>query len=331
MTAIVKFDRLGRRLTLLLTLSACLVLAAPPGHAQAQYPDRLIKGIVPFPAGGGTDIFARLVAQYMSKALGHPIVIENRGGADGNIGMDAVAKSNPDGYTVLFNSSAATVNAAMYRTLPFDPVKDLKPVAMVCEYYNLILVNPVKAPVKTLGEFVALIRKNPGKINAAAGGTRLAVDLFRVQNNLDVAVIPYRGAADAITALLSGESDLMIVNAPGLTAHIVSGKVRALAITATQRQPDFPDVPSTAEAGMPDYLYGSFFGVYVPAAVPAEVVRKLNSTINAITATKEVSDKFRELSATAVQKTPEEAGKRYLGDIASLRDIVVRAKIPTLN
>lgn len=304
------------------------VLACLAAGAVAQYPDRAIKGVVPFPPGGGTDIFARLVAQHLAKSLGQSVVIENRGGADGNIGMDYTAKSNPDGYTLLFNSSAATVNAAMYRNLRFDPVKDLMPVAVVCEYYNLILVNPVKVPVKTLTEFVDLMKKNPGKINAAAGGTRLAVDLFRLTNNVDLAVIPYRGAGDAIIALLAGESDLMIVNAPGLTQHIASGKVRALAVTAPQRQADLPEVPTTREAGMPDYTYGSFFGAYVRTGTPPEVVKRLNAAINAITVVPDVVERFRALGAVATQSTPEEANTRYLGDIARLRDLVVRAKIP---
>ena len=263
--------------------------------------------------------------------LGQNVVVENKGGADGNIGMDSVAKSTPDGYTLLFNSSAATVNPAMFRNLPFDPVKDLLPVAIVCEYFNLIVVNPVKVPAKTLLEFADLLRKNPGKFNAAAGGTRLPIDLFLIQNNLNMAVVPYRGAGDAITALLGGEADFMSVNAPALTAHIVSGKLRALAVTAPQRQVDLPDVPTTREAGMPEYTYGSFFAVYVRGGTPAEIVRKLNSAVNAITSTPEVAARFRDLGAVATQKTPEEAVSQYLGDIARLKDVVVRAKIPTID
>lgn len=308
-----------------------LALSILCGHVYADYPDRIIKGIVPFPAGGGTDIFARVIAQYLGKALGQNVVIENKGGADGNIGMDSVAKSNPDGYTLLFNSSAATVNPAMYRNLPFDAVKDLRPVAVVCEYYNLIVVNPAKVPARTLREFVELLRKNPGKFNAAAGGTRLPIDLFTIQNNLNMAVIPYRGAGDALTALLSGEADFMTVNAPALTPHIISGKIRALATTAPRRQPELPDVPTTREAGMPDYTYGSFFAVYVRAGTPAEIVVKLNSTLNSITSLPEVAARFRDLGAVATQKTPEESSSRYLGDISRFKDIMVRAGIPTLD
>lgn len=311
-----------------IALGLCVLLFAGWGTAHAEYPEHVIKAIVPFPPGGGTDVFARLVANRLSQRLGQPVVIENKPGADGNIGMELVAKSNPDGYTILFNSSAATVNPAMYRNLRFNPVEDLRPVAVLCEYYNLIVVNAEQVPVKTLGEFVDLLRRNPGKFNAAAGGTRLAVDYFLLQNKLDVAIIPYKGAGDAITALLRGESHFMIVNAPGLTQHIASGKVRALAVTAPQRQLDVPDVPTTTEAGMPDYIYSSFFGAYVRAGTPPEIVNKLNAALNVVTSMHDVVAQFRNLGAVAVQHSPQESESRYLRDVARMKDIVVRAKIP---
>ena len=310
-------------------LVALLLGATAPSFAD--YPERVIKGVVPFPAGGGTDIFARVVAERVAKVLGQPVVIENKGGAEGNIGMDSVAKAPADGYTILFNSSAATVNPAMYKSLPFDPVRDLQPVAVLCEYPNLVVVNATKIPAKTLPEFMDLLRRNPGKYNAAAGGTRIVYELFRLQQNVDILIVPYRGAADAITGLLAGDADFMIVNAPGLTQHIATGKLRALAITADKRQPDFPDVPTTREAGMPEFVYGSFFGAYVRSGTPPEVIRKLNAAFNTVSAMPEVVERFRTLGATATQKTPEEAGKQYLGDIARLKDVVQKAKIPQLD
>jgi tripartite-type tricarboxylate transporter receptor subunit TctC len=310
---------------------AALALLAFASTSRADYPERVIRGVVPFPAGGGTDVFARLVAERAGKILGQPIVIENRAGAEGNIGMDMVAKAPADGYTVLFNSSAATVNPAMYRKLPFDPVRDLVPVAVLCEYPNLVVVNAEKVPAKSLREFMDLLRRNPGKFNAAAGGTRIVYELFRLQQNVDVLIVPYKGASDAITALLAGDAHFMIVNAPGLTQHIASGKLRALAITADKRQADFPDVPTTAEAGMPEFTYGSFFGAYVRAGTPPDVVRKLNTAFNTVSAMPEVVERFRTLGATATQKTPEEAGKQYLGDIARIKDIVQKAGIPQVD
>lgn len=307
------------------------LLVGAIGPSFAEYPERVIKGVVPFPAGGGTDIFARVVAERAGKLLGQPVVIENKGGAEGNIGMDSVAKAPADGYTILFNSSAATVNPAMYKRLPFDPIRDLQPVAVLSEYPNLIVVNATKVPAKTLAEFMELLRKNPGKYNAAAGGTRIVYELFRLQQSVDILIVPYRGAADAITGLLAGDADFMIVNAPGLTQHIASGKLRALAITAEQRQPDFPDVPTTREAGMPEFVYGSFFGVYVRTGTPPDAIRKLNAAFNTVAAMPEVVERFRSLGATATQKTPEEASRQYLGDIARLKDIVQKAKIPQID
>ena len=286
---------------------------------------------MPFPAGGGTDVFARLVSDRLGKALGQPVVIENRAGADGNIGMEAAAKSSGDGYTMLFNSSAATVNPVMYRNLRFDPVKDLKPVAVLCEYYNLIVVNVEKVPAKTLGEFVELMKRNPGKYNFGSNGARLGIELFRQATGVDVTIIPYKGASDAITGLLRGDADFMIVNAPGLLPHIAAGKLRALASTGPKREADLPDVPTTAEAGVPQFTYASFFGAYVPATTPADVVGKLNRELNRITAMPDVVAQFRTNGATAVQSSPDEAVRRYLGDIAKFREAVERGNIPAVD
>jgi tripartite-type tricarboxylate transporter receptor subunit TctC len=314
-----------------MTMAVASVAMMMPSSARAEYPDRQIKGVVPFPPGGGTDIFGRLVGQSLQQELGQPVVIENRGGADGNIGMEFVARSPSDGYTLLFNSSAATANPALYTKLRFDPLADLVPVAVVCEYHNVIVVNPDKVPVATLGEFVELIRRNPGKYNAAAGGTRLGIDIFRVQNDLTVAVIPYRGGGDAITALLRGEADFMIVNTPGIIQFMRAGKLKALAVTAPQRQADIPDVPTTKEAGMPDYTYGSFFAVYTRGGTSPEVIDKLNATINRITAKPEIAKAIREGGAEPVQRTPAESMAKYKGDIEKFRDVVARAKIATLD
>lgn len=307
-----------------------LAFALAASSALAQYPDRPIKAIVPFPAGGGTDVFARLVSERLGKALGQPVVIENRGGADGNIGMEFVAKASPDGYTMLFNSSAATVNPVMYSKLRFEPARELRPIAVLSEYYNLVVVNAEKVPSRTLAEFVALLKANPGKYNFASNGARLGIELFKLETGADVTIVPYRGAADAITGLLRGDGDFMIVNAPGITPHIASGKLRALALTGPKRDPDLPDVPTTAEAGLPQFTYSSF-AAYVPAATPRDIVAKLNAALNAITSTPEVIAQFRQQGATATQSTPEDAARKYDGDIARYRDIVVKAKIPPVD
>lgn len=317
-----------RRLAAMLIGIALAVLAF---GAHADYPDHVIKAVVPFPPGGGSDIFARLVSQRLAQVLGQPVVVENRAGADGNIGMEFVARTAPDGYTILFNSSAATVNPVMYRNLRFDPEKELKPAGVLAEYYNLIIVNPDKVAARTLPDFIELLRRNPGKYNFASNGARLGIELFKTAANVDVTVVPYKGAGDAITGLLRGDSDFMIVNAPGLTQYIANGKLKPLAITAPTRQADFPDVPTTKEAGLPSYTYASFFGAYVPAGTPPDVLRKLNAALNQVTAMPEVVEQFRQNSAVAVQSTPEQAMARYVGDITKYRDIVQRAKITPVD
>ena len=308
-------------------LAAVLFAIAVPAFAQS-YPDHPIKAVVPFPAGGGTDVFARLVSDRLGKTLGQPVVIENKGGADGNIGMEFVAKAPADGYTMLFNSSAATVNPVMYGKLRFDPARELRPVAVLCEYYNLVVVNAEKVPATTLAEFIELLRKNPGKYNFASNGARLGVELFKLETGVDVTIVPYRGASDAITGLIRGDADFMIVNAPGLMPHIASGKLRALAVTGPKRDPDLPNVPTTAEAGLPQFTYSSFFGAYVPAATPADIVAKLAAALNTITAMPDVVAQFRQQGAVAVQSTPAEAARKYDSAIASYKDIVAKAKIP---
>ena len=310
-------------------LAALIVVAGAP--AYAQYPDHPIKAIVPFPPGGGTDVFARLVSDRLGKVLGQPVVIDNKGGADGNIGMEAAAKAPPDGYTILFNSSAATVNPAMYTKLRFDPAKELRPVAVLCEYYNLVVVNSEKVPAKTLAEFIELLRKSPGKYNFASNGARLGIELWKIATGTDVTIVPYRGAADAITGLLRGDADFMIVNAPGLGPHLASGKLRALAFTGPRRDPLFPEVPTTAEAGLPGYTYSSFFGAYVPAGTPPEVVRRLSAALNAVTVMPEVVAQFAQAGATAVQRSPEESARQYDGDVARYRDVVRQARIPSAD
>jgi tripartite-type tricarboxylate transporter receptor subunit TctC len=317
-----------RPLPVLRAIAALLLGAAGILPAQAEYPDHPIKAIVPFPPGGGTDVFARLVSDRLGKVLGQPVVIDNRGGADGNIGMEAAAKAPPDGYTILFNSSAATVNPVLYSKLRFDPAKELRPVAVLCEYYNLIVVNAEKVPAKTLAEFIELLRRDPGKYNFASNGARLGVELFKVATGTEVTVIPYRGAADAIAGLLRGDADFMIVNAPNLTQHIASGKLRALAFTGPRRDPLLPDVPTTAEAGLPGFTFSSYFGAYVPAGTPPEAVRRLSAAFNAVTVMPEVVAQFAQAGATAVQRTPEESARQYDADIARFRDIVRKAQIP---
>ena len=262
------------------SLLAVVLAAAFPAHAQ--YPDHPIKAIVPFPAGGGTDVFARLVSDRLGKVLGQPVVIDNKGGADGNIGMEAAAKSPPDGYTILFNSSAATVNPALYTKLRFDPAKELRPVAVLCEYYNLVVVNAEKVPARTLAEFIELLRKNPGKYNFASAGMgsapHLAMELWLRAAGVDLVHVPYQGSGPAMTDLVGGRVQAAMDNVAAMPL-IKSGKLRALAITGSKRATALPDVPTFAEAGLAEFEVTGTWGLIAPAGVPADRVAILSDAL----------------------------------------------------
>lgn len=315
----------------LLLVSASVVGVAVP--ARAEYPEKPIRAVIPFAPGGSSDVLARIFAQYLGSAFGQSVVADNRPGAAGNIGIQIVAASKPDGYTMLFSGIATTQNPAMYRNMPYDPLKDIQPVALLGESQFLVAVNTARIPATTLPQFVDLARKNPGKFNAAAGGigSRLSVEVFRLQNDLEVVIVPYNSAGLAVNSLASGETDFAIVDAVALLAPIAAGSVRALAVTGPHRIPPLPNVPTTTEAGFPNYQESAHFGAYVPAATPPEIVRKLNAKLNEIAGMPEVRDRLAALGWTAVQKPPEEFTAYYRSEIAKWKDTVKRANIPPLD
>ena len=308
------------------------MLMGSPAPGQAAYPDRLITGIVPFDVGGGADIFARLIAPYLGKALGQTVVIQNKSGAGGNVGVQYFTQSKPDGYTLLFNGVSTTQNPALFRHLPYDADRDIQPVAELVEAPFMIVVNP-KVPARTLAEFVELLKKNPGKYNAGSGGSgiRLPIELFLLQNNLQTEIIPYNGTGDATTALLSGEVDFSIADASSLAGHIASGRVRALAVTGPTRQAAFPDVPTTTEAGLPQYQEGTFFGVFAPAGTPPDILEKLHTALDRIDQEPELLQRFRSLGWVPVQKSMADFTAFFHRDLAKWKDVVTRGKIPTVD
>jgi tripartite-type tricarboxylate transporter receptor subunit TctC len=241
-----------------------------------------------------------------------------------------VTTAKPDGYTILFSSIATTQNPALFRRMPFDPLSDLVPVAKVGESPFVVAVNSERMPVKTLKEFVDLVRANPGKYNAAAGGlsTRLTVEIFRIQNDLQVAVIPYASAGVAANALMTGETDFMIVDAAPIMPGVTSGKIKVLAITSKTRSPELPDVPTTVEAGYPDYHETTYFGAYAPKGTPADVIAKLNQTLNEIAAKPDVAKRMATLGWTPTQSKVADFQAFYLQEIAKWKKIVTEAKIP---
>ncbi|MDN8613273.1 tripartite tricarboxylate transporter substrate binding protein [Variovorax ginsengisoli] len=279
-------------------------------HAQAAFPSKPITIIVPFSAGGTTDILARVVGLYMSRDLGQPVVVDNRAGAGGNIGGQAAARSPADGYT-LFMGTVGThaINQSLYKKMPFDPIKDFAPLTRVAMVPNLLVANPSQ-PFKSVKEMIAYAKANPGKINFGSSGNgssiHLSGELFKQMAGVDMQHVPYRGSAPAVSDLLGGQIAIMFDNMPSAIPHVKGGKLRALAVTTAKRSPALPDVPTIAEAGVPGYEATSWFGLLAPAGTPAPVVAKLNASILKALADPEVKKKLAEQGAEPHGEKPEQ-------------------------
>jgi len=278
--------------------------------ALAQtYPSKSLRFVVPFAPGGSTDIFARLIGERLSVALGQPVVIENRGGAGGNIGAEAVAKSTPDGYTLLMATTGVmAINNALYRNMSFDAAKDLEPVIFVASITNALIV-PADSTFKSVGELIAAAKASPGKFSFASSGagssTHMSAELFKIMSGVDLLHVPYKGSGQAMPDVISGRVSMMFENMPGAVSYIKGGKLRALAVTGLKRTPVLPQVPTVAESGVPGYESLSWSGIAVAAGTPREVVVRLNREINAILAAPEMRQKLADQGADAVGGTPE--------------------------
>jgi len=300
--------------------------------ARAEYPEKPIRAIVPFAPGGANDVMGRMMSPEISKLLGQPVIVENKPGAGGNIGLDYVAKSKPDGYTILYSATASTQNPALYRNLPFDPIKDLQPVAEIAQAPYVILVNP-KLPFRSAQDLVEYARRNPGKLNAASGGlgTQLSVEMFKIKNKITVEIIPYPGTGPASVAVRTGTADFAIMDISAYTGFLAAGQVKALAVAGERRLSSLPDVPTAREAGLGDYLAGTLFGVYVQGATPNDIVQKLNATVNKIIATPDMIAKLRKLGSEPNPKSVDVFTKFVHSEIAQWKTIVKQANIPYVD
>jgi tripartite-type tricarboxylate transporter receptor subunit TctC len=281
-----------------------------PAFAQAAYPNKIITIVVPFSAGGTTDILARIVGQALTAELGQTVVIDNRAGAGGNIGGQMAARAAADGYT-LFMGTVGTqaINASLYKKMPFDPVKDFAPLTRVANVPNLLVANPAQ-PFKTVKELIAYAKANPGKLNFGSSGNgtsiHLSGELFKAMAKVDMQHVPYRGSAPAVTDLLGNQISVMFDNMPSAIQHVRSGKLRAIAVTTAKRSPELPDVPTIAEAGVPGYEATSWFGLLAPAATPPAVITRLNTAIVKVLAQPEVKKKINDQGADVYSETPEQ-------------------------
>ena len=300
------------RLLAALTGIALFAAAVPSAHSQS-WPSHGLKIVVPFAPGGSTDIFARLVGDRLATALGQPVVVDNRPGAGGNIGADAVAKAPPDGYTLLMATTGVmAINNAMYKTLGYDAEKDLKPVIYIASITNVLIV-PADSTLKSVGDVIAAAKAAPGKLSFASSGsgssTHMSAELFRLMTGTELLHIPYKGSGQAMPDVISGRVSMMFENMPGVVGHIRAGKVRVLAVTGLQRTSALPDVKTVAESGVPGYESLSWSGIAAPAATPPEVIARLNREINAILATPDMRQKLEEQGAQAVGGTPAAFGE----------------------
>src|SRR5215470_10506883 len=300
-----------RRQFLHLTAGAAMVPAVSRVASAQAYPSRPVRIIVGFTAGGGVDIAARLIGQWLSERLAQQFVIENRPGAGTNIATEAVARGPADGYTLLLVNPANAINATLYERLNFNFMSDFAPVAGIMRVPNIMQVNP-SVPANTIPEFIAYAKANPDKINMASGGSggsdHLAVELFKMMASLKMIHVPYRGAAPALTDLIGGQVHLMFASLPASIQYIRAGKLRALAVTTATRSEVLPDIPTVSEF-VPGYEASNWYGVGVPKNTPAEIVEKLNKEINTAFADSRMKARFSDLGAIPLTGSPGDFGK----------------------
>ncbi len=300
--------KLPRR-TFLRMAAAATIAPALPSAAWAQtYPARPVRLIVPFAPGGGSDIFARLIGQWLSERLGQPFIIDNRPGAGSNIGTEAVVNAHPDGYTLLLVNAANAINATLYDRLNFDFARDIVPVAGLIRVPNVVVVNP-SVPVKTISELIAYTKANPDKINMGSAGTgstpHVAGELFKMMTGARMAHVPYRGVAPALTDLLGGQIQVIFATMPSSIAYIRAGTLRALAVTSTMRSQELPDVPVVSEF-VPGYEASNWYGVAVPKITSVEIVMKLNQEINAALADPKMKARLSDLGGMVLPGSPSD-------------------------
>jgi len=293
----------------LLVMTAVIALAGAAGPALAQnYPDKPVRMIVPWPPGGGTDIFARLIGQKLTVAWGQQVVVENRPGAAGNIGAAAAAKASADGYTIMLATITLATAPSLYKSLPFDPQKDFAPITLVANVPHLLVVNP-SVPANSVEELIALAKAKPGQLNYASAGVgspfHVAAELFKYLAKVDLTHVPYKGGGPAVADTISGQTQVTFANLVAVLPHVKAGRLRALGITTPERSKAAPDIPTIAEAGVPGYAFGSWFGFFAPAGTPKEIVNKLNADMVTALKSPDISERLTKDGADLVADSPE--------------------------
>ena len=320
-----------RRFLHLAAGAAALPAASLIARAQA-YPSRPARIVVPFAAGGSTDINARLIGQWLSERLGQQFVIENRPGAGSNVGTEMVVNASPDGYTLLLIGVSSAINATLYDKLNFNFLRDITPISGIMSIPFIMVINP-SSPAKTVSEFIAYARANPGKVNMASGGTgapsHIAGELFKMMTGIDMLHVPYRGGAPALTDLMGGQVQVYFGPITASIEHIKAGRLRALAVTTATRSEVLPDIPTVGEF-VPDYEASTWYGVGAPKGTPAEIVDKLNREFNAGLADPKIKQRLADLGGVPMPMTPSHFGK-FIGDETEKWAKVVKFAVSNLN
>ncbi len=319
-----------RRLLLLAFVASWPLVMLWTGDAMALYPERIIRLVVPFAPGGGTDVVARTLGQDMGKDLGVTILIENKPGAGTIIGTQAVAASRPDGYTLLMGTFSHAVNPSLNTKLPYDPHRDFAAVALVARSFNVVVVNP-KSPIKSIQDLIAAAKASPGKLSYGTFGTgtsaHLAGELFKDMAKVDLTTVPYKGAAPAITDLIGGQIDVMFTTVASAASLVENGQLRAIAVTSTERSPAFPQLPTVSEAGVPGYTAESWYGLFAPAGTPSDVIDRLNKAAAAAVQ----SEAFKKLGVNeglvVIARPPEELDRYIRGEEERWRRVIKDAGI----
>jgi tripartite-type tricarboxylate transporter receptor subunit TctC len=317
-------------LRVIASVAALLSVVPAPGASAESYPTRPIRLIVPFAAGGPTDVIARIVAQKLSESLGQQVVTENIPGAGGNTGVAMVARAPADGYTLLVVSTGFMVNPSMYAKIPYDPAKDFSPITLVAASPNVISVHP-DFPAKSLKELVTLVKANPGKYSFAQPSTgstpHLAGELFKQQYGLDLVTVPFNSAALAVNSTIGGHTPIAFTALPPAMSNIKDGKLRGLAVLAAQRSAALPDVPTNGEAGIPDLESDTLTGIVAPAGTAQEIIERWRGDIAKMVATAEVKQRLETLGFAPVANTPAEFSERIKVEIAKWGKVVRDANI----
>jgi tripartite-type tricarboxylate transporter receptor subunit TctC len=311
-----------RSLPLLLAL-----LLPAPALAQDAYPSRPVRFILPFPPGGPTDILGRLISERLTAQLGQPVVTENRGGAGGNVGAEAAAKSAPDGYTIVLVAPSLAISPTLYAKLNYDPVKDLAPISLVATVPNVI-VTQMSHPAN-LRDFVTAAKAKPGGMNFGSGGSgtsnHLAGELFNILTGAKLTHVPYKGVNLAMQDVIAGRIDFVVIGVPAAAPHVRSGRLRALAVIAPQRLPALPEVPTVAEAGLSGFEVTTWYGVLAPAGTPRPIVARLNAELVKVMHSPEMRERLAGIGTNPVTSTPEEFAAYIHAEIGKWGDVIRKA------